>query len=264
MVFETLGAINEEGQDVLRCLFRYAAKRLGLEFSSYCARAWARLSCTLQRMVSQSILTRIDGREFREPMPDAPAANASALIPTTVVFHTTPSTHTTSTTAPTATTTAHSTTVSVTTVTTTSLPSVRVLDRAPHNRQSSAQREKERTERDQREKDHHSASSSWRAREREEKRDVHLLSPCVSQEREQKRDICVLQESSPLLREIANTGANTQRPPQHPLPRTQTRTPPHHRVVNTPTQHHTLNTLAYASKSCSSMRGIVNGNGSSM
>ena len=34
MVFETLGAINEEGQDVLRCLFRYAAKRLGLEFSS--------------------------------------------------------------------------------------------------------------------------------------------------------------------------------------------------------------------------------------
>src|SRR6478609_1520420 len=89
MVFETLGAINEEGQDVLRCLFRYAAKRLGLEFSSYCARAWARLSCTLQRMVAQSILTRIDGREFREPTPDAaPPPRPSNTPPITHSLHT--------------------------------------------------------------------------------------------------------------------------------------------------------------------------------
>ena len=56
VVFETLGAINEEGCQVLSQLFRFAAKRLGREFSSYCGRGWARLSCNLQRSVSQSIL----------------------------------------------------------------------------------------------------------------------------------------------------------------------------------------------------------------
>jgi hypothetical protein len=61
MVFETLGAINGEGEEVLRQLFRFAAKNLGREFSSFCARAWARLSCTLQRSVAQAILNRVDG-----------------------------------------------------------------------------------------------------------------------------------------------------------------------------------------------------------
>ena len=60
MVFETLGAINVEGEEVLRQLFRFAAKRTGREFTSYCGRAWARFSCNLQRSVSQAILTRID------------------------------------------------------------------------------------------------------------------------------------------------------------------------------------------------------------
>ena len=64
MVFETLGAINVEGEEVLRQLFRFAAKRTGREFTSYCGRAWARFSCNLQRSVSQAILTRIDGLEF--------------------------------------------------------------------------------------------------------------------------------------------------------------------------------------------------------
>ena len=63
MVFETFGAVNQEGEEVLRQLFRYAAKHLGREFSSYCVRAWARLSCTLQRSVAQAILNRIDGTE---------------------------------------------------------------------------------------------------------------------------------------------------------------------------------------------------------
>jgi hypothetical protein len=39
VVFETTGAINEEGVGVLRQLFRFAAKHLGVEFSSYCGRA---------------------------------------------------------------------------------------------------------------------------------------------------------------------------------------------------------------------------------
>ena len=66
MVFETLGAINTEGEEILKQLFRFAAKRLGREFTSVCGRAWARVSCNLQRSVSQAILSRIDGQEFRD------------------------------------------------------------------------------------------------------------------------------------------------------------------------------------------------------
>jgi hypothetical protein len=62
MVFETLGAINVEGEEVLRMIFRFASKRLGREFTSYCA--WARISCNLQRSVAQVILTT--GRSFVE------------------------------------------------------------------------------------------------------------------------------------------------------------------------------------------------------
>ena len=65
MIFETLGAINTEGEEILKQLFRFAAKRLDREFTSYCGRAWARVSCNLQRSVSQAILSRIDGQEFR-------------------------------------------------------------------------------------------------------------------------------------------------------------------------------------------------------
>jgi hypothetical protein len=68
MVWETLGALNSEGEEVLRQIFRFAAKQLGHEFSSYCGRAWARFSCCLQRSVGQAILIRIDGREFRDPL----------------------------------------------------------------------------------------------------------------------------------------------------------------------------------------------------
>jgi hypothetical protein len=68
MVWETLGALNSEGEEVLRQIFRFAAKQLGCEFSSYCGRAWARISCCLQRSVGQAILNRIDGREFRDPL----------------------------------------------------------------------------------------------------------------------------------------------------------------------------------------------------
>ena len=48
MVFETLGAVNVEGEEVLQELFRFAAKQLGREFTSYCGRAWARISYNLQ------------------------------------------------------------------------------------------------------------------------------------------------------------------------------------------------------------------------
>ena len=71
MIFETLGAVNVEGEEVLRQLFRFAAKRLGRGFASYCGRAWARLLCNLRRSVAQSILNRIDGREFPDNVADA-------------------------------------------------------------------------------------------------------------------------------------------------------------------------------------------------
>ncbi len=74
MVFETLGAINDQGEEVLRQLFTFAAQHRGVEFSSYCSRAWARVSCCLQRSVAQVIVNRIDGR------PDEPAPVGESLV----------------------------------------------------------------------------------------------------------------------------------------------------------------------------------------
>ena len=69
----------------MRQLFRYAAKHLGREFSSYCVRAWARVSCSLQRSVAQSILNRVDGTELEaEPEgvagPESVEAVREALV----------------------------------------------------------------------------------------------------------------------------------------------------------------------------------------
>jgi hypothetical protein len=36
-----------EGKKSLRMIFRFVSKRLGREFTSYCGRAWARVSCNL-------------------------------------------------------------------------------------------------------------------------------------------------------------------------------------------------------------------------
>ena len=80
LVFETLGAINHEGSRILSQLFRFAAKRLGREFSSFCGRGWARVSCNLQRSVSQAILNRVDGRASRVPAP-VPDVGSSASVP---------------------------------------------------------------------------------------------------------------------------------------------------------------------------------------
>jgi hypothetical protein len=81
MVFETLGAINDQGEEVLRQLFTFAAQHLGREFSSYCSRAWARVSCCLQRSVAQAIVNRIDGR------PDEPATASESLVVSGGILH---------------------------------------------------------------------------------------------------------------------------------------------------------------------------------
>ena len=58
MVFETTGGVNNEGLEVLRQLFRFAAKHQGVQLSVYCGRAWARLACNIQSSVSQCFLNR--------------------------------------------------------------------------------------------------------------------------------------------------------------------------------------------------------------
>ncbi len=70
MVFETLGTVNVEGEEVLRQLFRFAAQRLThivVERGHECR--------AMQRSVSQafknSSLNRIDGREFPDNICDA-------------------------------------------------------------------------------------------------------------------------------------------------------------------------------------------------
>jgi hypothetical protein len=77
MVFETLGGVNEQGEKVLRQLFTFAAKKLGREFSSYCSRAWGRVSCCLQRSVAQVILNRIDGVADETELPSESFAVAT-------------------------------------------------------------------------------------------------------------------------------------------------------------------------------------------
>ena len=58
MVFETTGGVNQEGLELLRQLFRFAAKHQGVQLSVYCGRAWARMSCNIQSSVSQCFLNR--------------------------------------------------------------------------------------------------------------------------------------------------------------------------------------------------------------
>jgi hypothetical protein len=59
MVFESSGAVNKEGEEVLKQLIRFASRRERVSHSRFAGRAWARLSCCLQFSVAQSILNRI-------------------------------------------------------------------------------------------------------------------------------------------------------------------------------------------------------------
>ena len=65
----------------MRQIFRFAAKRVGREFSSFCGRGWARLSCNLQRCVTQMILARTEGASGQR----APAVSAPMEAPARVV-----------------------------------------------------------------------------------------------------------------------------------------------------------------------------------
>jgi hypothetical protein len=58
MVFETSGAVNEEGRNILRQMIRFASKRECVGNSSFAGRAWARVGCCIQSSVAQAILNR--------------------------------------------------------------------------------------------------------------------------------------------------------------------------------------------------------------
>ena len=58
VVFETSGAVNKEGETVLKQIIRFASKREGITHTVYASRAWARLSCCVQAASAQQILNR--------------------------------------------------------------------------------------------------------------------------------------------------------------------------------------------------------------
>jgi hypothetical protein len=58
VVFETSGAVNKEGETVLKQIIRFASKREGVSHTVFAARAWARLSCCVQYAVAKQILIR--------------------------------------------------------------------------------------------------------------------------------------------------------------------------------------------------------------
>ena len=58
VVFETSGAVNKEGETVLKQIIRFASKREGITHTVFAARAWARLSCCVQYAAAQQILNR--------------------------------------------------------------------------------------------------------------------------------------------------------------------------------------------------------------
>ena len=121
MVFETSGALNSEGLAVIKQIFRCASKRSGMGHSSFCGRAWARLSACIQTSVAQTILNR-EGDDICVNVDDdvdvwcSPLSSSTPLIP----IITTSTSLTSTTTPPTAITTTTTTTPPITTSTTTS------------------------------------------------------------------------------------------------------------------------------------------------
>ena len=58
MVFETSGAVNLEGLNIIKQLIRFGSKREGVQNSVFAGRTWARIACSIQYSVAQGILNR--------------------------------------------------------------------------------------------------------------------------------------------------------------------------------------------------------------
>ena len=59
VVFETLGSVNKEGETLLKKIFRTASNHQNIPHSVYAGKAWAKLSCVLQKSIATMILRRI-------------------------------------------------------------------------------------------------------------------------------------------------------------------------------------------------------------
>ena len=64
-MFETSGAVNKEGENVLKQIIRFASNRERITHTVFASRAWARLSCCVQIASAQQILNR-DCHELSE------------------------------------------------------------------------------------------------------------------------------------------------------------------------------------------------------
>ena len=71
LVLESTGSFNREGREFLSQLFRFGARSTGTHSSVYAGRAWARLSCTLQSAVAQSVINRSTGVALPPPSVDS-------------------------------------------------------------------------------------------------------------------------------------------------------------------------------------------------
>src|ERR1700758_1031122 len=58
VIFETSGAVNKEGETILKQVIRFASKREGVSHTVYASRAWARFSCCVQAASAQQIRNR--------------------------------------------------------------------------------------------------------------------------------------------------------------------------------------------------------------
>ena len=65
LILETSGGISTGGEDVLKQIFRFAAKQQGERYACFASQAWRRLSCTLMNSVAQMILNRSNPKETK-------------------------------------------------------------------------------------------------------------------------------------------------------------------------------------------------------
>ena len=72
--------MNREGSELLKQLFRFAARYSGTHLSVFAGRAWARLSCTLQSAVAQAVLNRDPGVDLAGPVSSEEAPPVMQIV----------------------------------------------------------------------------------------------------------------------------------------------------------------------------------------
>ena len=85
-MWETLGAVNSEGESYLSQIMRFSSVRQNHEHSSYCG-----LSCYLQREVAKQLIQRTAGQKYHDKLPkNASAVDVAARVKARVEIDHTP------------------------------------------------------------------------------------------------------------------------------------------------------------------------------